>query len=90
MSRRQIFFLMLFCCSLSLVQAQQTAIVIRCAPSITAVDPLFVLDGEVVTQDQIKELNPLNISSIDILRPAQSAALFGCQAAQGCIIITTK
>lgn len=90
MNRRHIFLLILLCSSLSITQAQQTSIVVRCTPPITAVDPLFVLDGEVVTQDQIKELNPLNISSIDILRPAQSAALFGCQAAQGCIIITTK
>lgn len=91
MNCRHTFLLVLFCCRLSLVHAQQTGVVIRCAPSITAASsPLFLVDGVVISQDQLKELDPLDISSIYILKDAESSVLFGCMAAHGCVMITTK
>lgn len=50
--------------------------------------PLFVVDG-VLTSD-ISYLNGNDIESIDILKDAASAAIFGAQAANGVVLVTTK
>lgn len=50
--------------------------------------PLYVVDG-VLTGD-ISYLNPADIESIDVLKDAASAAIYGSQAANGVILVTTK
>ncbi len=50
--------------------------------------PLYVVDG-VITGD-INFLNPADIQSVDVLKDAASAAIYGSQAANGVILITTK
>lgn len=51
-------------------------------------EPLYVIDG-VPTQDT-RSLNPADIESISILKDAASAAIYGSQAANGVVLITTK
>ncbi|MCH7398107.1 TonB-dependent receptor [Belliella sp. DSM 107340] len=51
-------------------------------------DPLYVIDG-VPTQNQ-GNLNPNDIESIQILKDASSASIYGSRAANGVVIITTK
>ncbi len=51
-------------------------------------DPLYVIDG-VPTEDPTK-LNPQDIESMQILKDATSASIYGSRAANGVIIITTK
>lgn len=51
--------------------------------------PLYVVDGVITTGD-IRELNPDDIESIDVLKDASAAAIYGSRAAEGVIIITTK
>lgn len=51
-------------------------------------DPLYVVDG--VPVDNIKFLSPNDIESMQILKDASSAAIYGSRAANGVIIITTK
>ena len=51
-------------------------------------DPLYVIDG-VPTQNQ-GNLNPNDIESIQILKDASAASIYGSRAANGVIIITTK
>ena len=51
-------------------------------------DPLYVVDG--VPVDNIKFLSPNDISSIQILKDASSAAIYGSRAANGVVLITTK
>jgi TonB-linked SusC/RagA family outer membrane protein len=51
--------------------------------------PLIVLDG-VFYRGKISDLNPRDIQSIDILKDASSKAIYGAQAANGVIIITSK
>lgn len=51
-------------------------------------DPLYVIDG-VPTQSQ-GNLNPNDIESIQILKDASAASIYGSRAANGVIIITTK
>ena len=50
--------------------------------------PLFVIDG--VALDAPYDFAPGDIESIQVLKDASSAALYGSRAAQGVIIITTK
>jgi TonB-linked SusC/RagA family outer membrane protein len=51
-------------------------------------DPLYVVDG--MPTDDIRYLNPSDIESVDILKDAASAAIYGARAANGVILITTK
>lgn len=52
-------------------------------------DPLFVIDG-VPTQSSLNSLNANDIESIQVLKDAASASIYGSRAANGVIIITTK
>ncbi len=52
-------------------------------------DPLYVIDG-VSTKSGMHELNPNDIESIQILKDAASASIYGSRAANGVIVITTK
>ncbi len=52
------------------------------------VNPLYVVDG-VLTTD-IRNINSSDIASVDILKDASAAAIYGVRAANGVIIITTK
>jgi TonB-linked SusC/RagA family outer membrane protein len=52
-------------------------------------DPLIVLDG-VIYKGSLQDINPHDIESIDILKDASSAAVFGSKAASGVILITTS
>ncbi|MDA3892779.1 MAG: TonB-dependent receptor [Salinivirgaceae bacterium] len=51
-------------------------------------DPLYVVDG-IITGD-IRNINNSDITSIDILKDASSAAIYGARGANGVVIITTK
>ena len=51
--------------------------------------PLIVLDG-VIYRGNINDINPSDIESIDVLKDASSAAIYGSQAANGVLMITTK
>ena len=51
-------------------------------------NPLYVIDG--VVGGDLNDLNPGDIESIDVLKDAASAAIYGARAANGVILITTK
>jgi len=50
--------------------------------------PLYVVDG--VVYDAIDDLNPSDIQSIEILKDAASASIYGSRSANGVILISTK
>ncbi|WP_195280571.1 TonB-dependent receptor [Parabacteroides johnsonii] len=52
-------------------------------------DPLIVLDG-VVYLGSIRDINPNDIATIDVLNDATSAAAYGSRSANGVVAITTK
>lgn len=52
--------------------------------------PLIVIDGVVVDQGGIGYLNQSDIESIEVLKDATSAAIYGTRAATGVILVTTK
>src|SRR5690606_3122391 len=51
--------------------------------------PLIVLDG-VIFNGSLDLINPNDIESIDILKDASAAAVFGARSAAGVVIVTTK
>lgn len=53
-------------------------------------NPLWVVDGIVVDAGAIGYLNQQDIESIEVLKDATSAAIYGTRAATGVIIVTTK
>ena len=52
--------------------------------------PLIVVDGFPAENFRIKSLNPSAIESVDILKDAASASIYGSRGANGVIIVTTK
>lgn len=62
---------------------------VRGVNSLTAsTSPLYVVDGYPVADDDF--INPNDIESIEILKDAASAAIYGSRGASGVVLITTK
>jgi len=51
-------------------------------------NPLFIVDGMEVAS--IESINPRDIASVEVLKDAASAAIYGSRSANGVILITTK
>lgn len=51
-------------------------------------DPLYVIDG--VSGGSLNNINPADIESIDVLKDAATAAIYGARAANGVVLVTTK
>ena len=67
-----------------------TGILLRGVTTINNSSPLYVIDG-IQTRDNIASILASNdVESIQVLKDAASAAIYGAQAANGVIIITTK
>lgn len=63
-------------------------VVVRGQGTIGSSGPLYIVDG--VQTGDISYLNNADIETIDVLKDAASAAIYGSQAANGVILITTK
>ncbi|HQG68355.1 MAG TPA: carboxypeptidase-like regulatory domain-containing protein, partial [Paludibacteraceae bacterium] len=50
--------------------------------------PLIVLDG-VIYEGSLSDINPMDVQSIDVLKDASSAAVYGAKAASGVVVILT-
>lgn len=62
---------------------------VRGAASVNASsDPLYVVDG--VPMTTISSINPSDIQSIEVLKDAASAAIYGSRGSNGVVIVTTK
>jgi len=62
-------------------------VVIRGLGTVGNSGPLYIIDG---IEGDISVLNAADIQSIDILKDAASAAIYGAQAANGVVLVTTK
>lgn len=66
------------------------SMIIRGQNSISgALAPLIVVDGVIFT-GSLNEINPNDVESVDVLKDAASAAIYGSQGNSGVLIITTK
>lgn len=54
------------------------------------IEPLFVIDGIPVDEDDFRALNPNDVENVSILKDASASALYGNRGANGAIVITTK
>ena len=63
-------------------------VLIRGIGSFNTVGPLYVLDGMIV--NDVNNLNPTEIESMQVLKDASAAAIYGARGANGVILITTK
>ncbi|MFP4366329.1 MAG: SusC/RagA family TonB-linked outer membrane protein [Bacteroidales bacterium] len=67
-----------------------TQIILRGRRSFSASnEPLFILDG-IPFYGDLKDINPYDIASIDVLKDASATAIYGSRGANGVIIITTN
>lgn len=66
-----------------------TMVRIRGFGSINNNSPLYVIDG-VPTQGTLNQINPNDIESMQILKDASAASIYGARATNGVVIITTK
>ena len=69
--------------------AENVGIQVRGITSINSSPPLIVLDGQPVTIN-LRDINPNDIETIQILKDAASASIYGSRAAGGVILINTK
>ncbi|OPC62579.1 SusC/RagA family TonB-linked outer membrane protein [Elizabethkingia miricola] len=53
-------------------------------------EPLFILDGMIISSETFLTLNPMDFSTIKVLKDAAASALYGIKAANGVIEITSK
>ncbi|NRF38521.1 SusC/RagA family TonB-linked outer membrane protein [Pedobacter foliorum] len=82
-----------------------TKVIIRGVSSFTGNQPLYVVDGVPINDNnattvtstrtvdlgnQVNDINPDDIESMDILKGASATALYGSRAAHGVVMITTK
>ena len=67
--------------------SQTGTITIRGKNSVNAVSPLVIVDG---VPGSMNTIDPSDIESLTVLKDASSAAIYGVQAANGVILITTK
>lgn len=66
-------------------------VVIRGLGSInSSTDPLYVIDGVISNSIQFRNLNPNDIASVNVLKDAAGAAIYGNRGANGVIVINTK
>lgn len=67
----------------------ESRVIIRGLSTINAsANPLYVVDG--VVMQNFNYLNPNDIESVEVLKDASSAAIYGARGANGVILITTK
>ena len=64
-----------------------TRVTIRGIGTIGNSNPLYIVDG--ISVGNIDYLNPSDIESIDVLKDAASAAIYGSRAANGVVLVTT-
>ncbi len=63
-------------------------ILIRGTGSLNNNNPLYIVDG--IQVDNINNLNPSDVASMDILKDASAAAIYGSRASNGVVLVTTK
>lgn len=76
--------------STSGVAGEAPSIRIRGIGTLSDNKPLYVIDGFPTKSELASQINPSSIESVQVLKDASSASIYGAQAANGVILITTK
>lgn len=56
----------------------------------TNAEPLYVVNGQVISNEEYKKLNPKYIASVNVLKDAAATSVYGARAGNGVVVITTK
>jgi len=72
------------------VSGQAPSIRIRGIGTLNTNTPLYVIDGIPTKSDIASQIDPSSIESLQVLKDAASASIYGAQASNGVILITTK
>lgn len=68
-----------------------STIILRGVGSINGnIEPLFIVDGVPVDEDNFRSINQADIETISVLKDASASSLYGSRGANGAIVITTK
>ena len=71
--------------------ADNAMIRIRGTKSINGdIEPLYVVNGEVISANEFKKIRPDMIRKIDVLKDASATSIYGARAANGVIMVTLK
>lgn len=70
--------------------ARDASIRIRGTGTVNDASPLIVIDGVPAPEGSINDVDPEIIESVEVLKDASSAAIYGNRAANGVVLITTK
>ena len=66
-------------------------ILIRGSNTLGNNDPLYIIDGIPTTRPEVfQNMNPSNIESVQVLKDASAASIYGARASNGVIIVTTR
>ncbi|MGZ3938013.1 MAG: mucoidy inhibitor MuiA family protein, partial [Flavisolibacter sp.] len=76
--------------NLNEIPGAATNIRIRGAASIKDADPLYVVNGAVMTASDFAKLNPNSIKSMNVLKGEQATSIYGARASNGAIVVTLK
>ena len=77
--------------ALSALQGQVAGVSIRGAKSVRGGDgPVYVVDGFVVSASEASAIDPEDIESVEILKGASAASVYGSRSSGGVVVITTK
>ncbi|MCC8019560.1 MAG: mucoidy inhibitor MuiA family protein, partial [Rikenellaceae bacterium] len=69
---------------------EESSIVVRGVGSVRGAEPIYILNGEVVSSQEISALDPNLIHSMEVLKDGSATAIYGSQANNGVVVITTK
>ena len=76
---------------LSALEGQVAGVSIRGAKSVRGGDgPVYVVDGFVVSESEASAIDPEDIESVEILKGASAASVYGSRSSGGVVVITTK
>ena len=76
---------------LSALEGQVAGVSIRGAKSVRGGDgPVYVVDGFVVSASEASAIDPEDIESVEILKGASAASVYGSRSSGGVVVITTK
>jgi TonB-dependent starch-binding outer membrane protein SusC len=65
-------------------------VLIRGIPSFSGTDPVVIIDGVPQTLTDFNSINPADVESVNVLKDAATAAIYGVKGGNGVIVVTTK
>jgi TonB-dependent SusC/RagA subfamily outer membrane receptor len=74
----------------AVLNGEPTKVRIRCMASTISDKPLYILDGVIVEESELKNIDPNDIESISVLKGQEATTLFGSRGEPGIVIIRTK